>query len=1307
MSERRFADAYELTPVQQGMLFHAQLDPAAGLYLVQVWTPLAGPLDPAAFEAAWRWAVARHPALRTGFVSEGMSRPMQVVHPRAELPWAALDWRGLPADEVDERREALLAEDRARGFDLAAPPLVRLTLARLAEEEHTLLWTLHHLVLDGWSHTQVLREVLARYAAARADTAYDPPAPRPYRDYVAWLRARDAAADEAFWRAALEGVREPTPLGIDSAAPGSADGQGVNTLRLSPEVSTGLRERARALRVTQNTLFQGAWALVLSRYAGVDDVLFGATTAGRPESLAGAGEMVGLFVNTLPVRAMVSPQAELGAWLTALQARQAAAREHEHAALVDVQGWTEVPRGRPLYESVLAFESFPRVEGAGAETGGLSVGRLSGISRTGYPLTLVVHPGDEAVLRCYHERGRIPDGAAGRVLGHLATVLAAFAAAPAETRLGEIEILTAGERETLLRWGTGAEGLAEAKSIPELLAVQVAARPDAVAAEFADGAMTYRELDARANRVARRLAALGVRPGDHVGLAAGQTCAMVAALAGILRAGAAAVPLDPEYPAERLAFMLADTEARALVTRGGALDGIASPTPVLDLERDTAAIDAEDPSPVDASGPESIAYVIYTSGSTGRPKGVRVPHRAIVRTVVGTDHAEFGPGTRTAQQANLSFDASVWEIWGALLNGGTVVGIERDLLLSADYPAALRKRRITDLFITAQLFNRHVRETPDAFATVGTVLAGGEALDPAAMRACLEGGPPRRLLNGYGPTECTVFAATHVIDAVAADARGIPIGRPIAATTCRVLDERGAPVPAGVAGELCIGGGRVAVGYLRRPELTAEKFVPDPFAPGPDARMYRTGDRVRWNEGGTIEFLGRLDGQVKVRGFRVELGEIGSVLRDDARVADAAAVVREDVPGERRLVAYVVAREGESVDAAALRQALAVRLPEYMLPSAIVVLDALPLNRNGKVDRQALPAPEAPSTEGEAVAPRDVVEALLAELWADVLGAAPGVHVSFFEAGGHSLQAMQLATRIRQALRVELPLRALFEAPTVAGLAARVRADAETAARAERTAQAARLVRRMNDAQIRGFLADAAGEVRGKTEAARRVEMVDYLLGRDAATPEDAPIVPRETEGPAPLSSAQERLWVLDQMEPGGPAYAIPAALRLRGPLDADALRRALAEIVRRHDALRTTFASSDGQPVQVVASEAELDFDTVDLSAGDAEEREDALAAYTSAEAARAFDLGAGPLFRARLARLGDGEHVLLIVVHHAVADGWSLAVLYRELSALYAAFRRGEPSPLQPLAVQYADFADWQRGWLASPRIERQVEW
>ncbi|HEX2078523.1 MAG TPA: condensation domain-containing protein, partial [Longimicrobium sp.] len=563
MISRGIQDAYELSPVQAGMLFHAQLNPGTGVYVVQLWTRLSGALDQAAFREAWAWAAARHPALRTAFVHESVSRPLQVVHREVQVPLQVLDWTGAEEDEVQRRVDALLREDRARGFDLSAPPLLRLWLARLSGDEHLLVWSMHHLVLDGWSYTTLFREVLARYDAQIRGADFDPPAPRPYRDFIGWLRTRDQAAAEAFWRQALEGVAEPTPLGIDTGPQGGeGPAFGGHNRYLSPETTAALHQAARARRVTLATLVQGAWALVLSRYAGRGDVVFGWTGSGRPESLPGAERMCGLFVNTLPARVRVPEDAALEPWLRALQDAQLAAREHEHTPLVDVQGWTEVPRGRPLFESILAFENFPRIEGAAAGTGGLTVGAMRGAGSTGYPLTLVVHPGERMHLRAYPDRARIGAAAAERLLGHLQTALEAMAAAPADAPLREIDILTPGERTALLGPWAGQARPYPALPVHRLVEEHAASSPDRIAVTAADGTLTYGELDARANRLAHHLAARGVRPGEIVGVALDRSAARVVALLGVMKAGAAYLPLDASYPRDRLAFLLDDAGAR-------------------------------------------------------------------------------------------------------------------------------------------------------------------------------------------------------------------------------------------------------------------------------------------------------------------------------------------------------------------------------------------------------------------------------------------------------------------------------------------------------------------------------------------------------------------------------------------------------------------------------------------------------------------------------------------------------------------------------------------------------------------------
>ena len=1033
MSTHDVEDIYELSPLQQGILLHSVAAPGAGLYLVQSVYRVDGALDGDAFRRAWAWAAARHPVLRTGFFWEGLEKPLQVVRRQAQVPLEEHDWRGADDEAAGARLQAFLRDDRARGFDLAVPPLVRLALFRVAEDAHWLVISSHHLLLDGWSKAVLLREVAGAYAALCRGEPPAIPATRPFRDYILWLQQQDLGAAERYWRRALAGFAAPTPLG--GAAPADDGPPDARTFAqedapLSREETEALRAFARRSLLTLNSLVQGAWALLLSRRGGGGDVVFGATTAGRPTALHGVESMVGMLINTLPVRARIDPSAPVAQWLRRLQAEQAEARQYDFTPLARVQRWSEVPAGAPLFESLLVFENYPvAAPAAGAAEGpALRLRPLESVERGNYPFNLLVAPGAALHLRAVYDRRRFAAATARRMLAELRTLLAAIAADP-DCPAGDLPLLDAGERARVLEgWNATAAPL-EPLCAHQLFERHAARAPHAVAVEFEDAALTYAALNARANRLAHLLRARGVAAEAPVGVMMERGPELVAALLAVLKAGGAYLPLDPAYPPERLSYMLRDSGARLVLATRAHLDAVpAGAADVLCVDGDDSLDAQSSDDPPLRSTPESLAYVIYTSGSTGRPKGVMVPHRGIVN-VVQAQVSTFGlgEGERVLQFASPSFDASVFEAFMALGTGGRIVSGPRDSLLPGPGLVDLLQSRSVSV---VTLPPSALAALPQAeLPALRTITVAGEACPAELVNRW---GRAHRFFNLYGPTEDTIWATCAPC---APGDRPPPIGRPIANARTYVLDERMGPVPVGAEGELYLGGAGVARGYLGRPGRTAERFVPDPFSGDRGARLYRTGDRVRWTEEGDLEFLGRVDEQVKLRGYRIEPGEVEAALLRHPAVREAAVAARRDRDGPGRLVAYVVA-EGDAPGTGELRAFLGRSLPEYMLPAAFVALDRLPLTPNGKVDRQALPAPEGrPELEAEYQAPRTGAEEVVCGIWAEVLGVERvGVNDSFFELGGDSLLLLRVHGRLRQHYP-RVAVTDLFRSPTPAALA--------------------------------------------------------------------------------------------------------------------------------------------------------------------------------------------------------------------------------------------------------------------------------
>jgi len=1285
MSRRDVEDVYPLSPVQQGMLYHSLLEPGGGAYLAQVLYRLRGDLDVDALRRALERTLEAYTVLRTAFVWEGLDEPLQVVSRRVEAPL-----RQVSADSLPGGLEELTRRDRDAGLKLAAAPLTRFTLVSSGDgAEHHLLWTFHHLVLDGWSVPLVVRRILALYQAL-ADGRPEPalPRPRPYRDYIARLGSRDAEAGAAFWRRLMAGAELPTPLGpAAEPSPGAAGShRGEHRVTVDPAVADSLEKMARRRHLTVSTLLQGAWALLLSRYARSRDVTFGVTTSGRPADLSGAEEMVGLFINTLPLRAQADPGAGLFDWLAGLQAQGLEAREHDATPLVEIARLAGAQAGDGLFDSVLVFENFPSLRDGGDDEAaspeaadGPSVEQRSFDAPTHYPLTLLVRP-QPLTLLVENDRRRVSDAAARRLGRHLAHLLAAMAEAGDDTRLGELDHVDADERRRLVeRWNDTARPRPEDLTLHRWALDGGDADPAAEAVRFAGGALSRRELDERSADVARALVARGVGVGDVVGIALERSLNTLPALLGVLRAGAAYLPLEPDLPAHRLDFIAADAGCAQVITEDGLDAGLAerlaaggrSLVTVSALVREGGRDGAGEETALPRVPATAAAYVLYTSGSTGRPKGVAVPHRAIVNRLLWMqEEYGLGEGDRVLQKTPLGFDVSLWELFWPGGAGVPLVfaepGGHRD---PAYLVRTLVEERITTVHFVPSLLAAFLDapEVESCAATLRRVVVSGEALPAALVERFFRRLPGVELHNLYGPTEAAVDVSAWPCEADTS--AGVPIGRPIANVHLHVLDRRFAPAGVGVAGELVIGGGTaLAHGYRGRPALTAERFVPDPLSVEPGRRLYRTGDLARFREDGALDFLGRLDHQVKVRGQRIELGEIEAALVAHPGVRDGVVVLRR-VAAEDRLVAYVVATRGGDdglPSPEGLRDFLRQSLPEAMVPVHVLRLEALPRTATGKVDRGSLPAPDLErSTDTPYEAPRTPGEEVLAGLWSQVLGVPRvGRDDDFFALGGHSLTALRLLSRVRDALGVRIELPELLAGGGLARMAARI------------------------DAALR----------RGGDEG-----------GAQGAMAPPPPLLPRPRDEPLPLSLAQQRLWFLHQLEPISAAYNIPLALDFAGPLDALALDAAFRLLVDRHEVLRSRYLVRDGEPRQEAGTVAAAypGLRRVDLAGLPERRRREELERLRAAEAVRPFDLAGGPLLRTALLRTAVDRHTLLFTLHHVVADARSLVVASGELAHLYAGVHGRSSAPLPELPVQYADYAAWEREHLGEGAVETAVEW
>ncbi|MGO3986802.1 amino acid adenylation domain-containing protein [Pseudomonas sp. SAS7] len=1026
----QIADVYPLSPMQQGMLFHTLYDQQAGNYINQLRVDVHG-LDVQRFKQAWQATLDAHDILRTGFLMQGeLEQAVQVVRKAVELPFSEHDWRGQPA--LEKALQALAEGERQRGFDLAAAPLLRLVLVRTGDDSHQLIYTNHHILMDGWSTSRLLGEVLQRYAgvAPQAQATH-------YRDYIAWLQNQDAAVAEAFWKAQLASLDEPTRLAqaIAGSAGVAGTGYGDHRLTFDREQTARIEAFARANRVTVNTLVQSAWLLLLQRCTGQASVCFGATVAGRPADLPGVEEQIGLFINTLPVIGAPRAEQTVAEWIGQVQAGNLAVREFEHTPLYDVQRWAG-QGGDALFDSILVFENYPVSEALqqGAP-GGLRFGEVAVQEQTNYPLTLVVELGATLSMQYSHDRTLWSDDTIDRLAGYFTNLLEALTE-NADARVGELPMLAQPERQLMIEgWNHTQAAYPNERSIHSLIEAQVFATPDAPALAFGKHTLTYAELNRRANQLAHKLRELGVGPDALVGIAMERSLEMVIGLLGIVKAGGAYVPLDPEYPQDRLAYMFEDSGIALLLTQSHLRDNLPIPAGLRSLDLDVEDLSGfSDANPAVDVAPLNLAYVIYTSGSTGRPKGAGNSHQALVNRLWWMQKAYgLDASDSVLQKTPFSFDVSVWEFFWPLMTGARLVvaqpGAHRDPQLLVD---TINHYGISTLhFVPSMLQAFMTHEAVESCTSLKRVVCSGEALPAELARQTLQRLPAAGLYNLYGPTEAAIDVTHWACQPD--ESISVPIGQPIDNLKTHILEGSLQPAVRGSAGELYLGGVGLARGYHQRPSLTAERFVPDPFSDN-GGRLYRTGDLARYRADGVIDYAGRIDHQVKIRGLRIELGEIEARLLELASVQEAV-VLAQDGPSGKQLVGYVVPADSAQDESAlrdSLRGALKAGLPDYMVPAHLLLLDKLPVTPNGKLDRKALPQPDASQLQGEYVAPQSELEQQLAAIWADVLKLERvGLTDNFFELGGHSLLATSVIVRIQEQAGVAAELKELFEYPVL------------------------------------------------------------------------------------------------------------------------------------------------------------------------------------------------------------------------------------------------------------------------------------
>ena len=1260
-------DIYPLSPMQQGMLFHSLYASQNGVYFQQLNCRLTGELNLQAFTHSWQAIIDRHATLRTGFDWESADEPVQIVYKEVPLSLVEHDWRHLSPSQQEEALEQLLNEDETRGFDLDAPPLMRFTLIRLEERIYQMIWSHHHLLMDGWCFPLLLGEFFALYASHAAGFSFSLPQPRPYRDYIAWLQHQDQTQSISFWQNYLQGFNQPTVLTNESGITHNPDSHSVEhhnelRIRLSRKTTAAIQAFAQQYRVTANTFIQGIWALLLSRYSQSLDVVFGTITSGRPPELLGVERMIGLFINTLPTRIKISSHSTFCQWLQTIQAQQLEARQYEYTPLAQVQSWSDVEAGVPLFESILIFENYPSIdEERKKQKLDLRLEIIRASEKTNYPLALIAVIKEKLSLKFVYDSDRFSSAFISHLLDQMELLIHHVLQNP-EKKLINLDFLTAVEKQAFVEWNNTALAYPQNVCLHTLIEQQVKQSPASIAVVAHEVHLTYAQLEHKANQLSHTLRRYGVKEEVRVAICLNRSPEMLIAILAILKAGGVYVPIEPHYPPSRIKFILQDSDAAVFLGEAALLANLNIVSiPCLDIASVCKALTNEPGAypPLTNVLPSNLAYIIYTSGSTGTPKGVMVTHQGVVNYLNWCKKA-YVTGERKSVPVHspLSFDLTVTSLFCPLVVGHTVV-----LLFPEDGVHSLGEViqsqgdfsliKLTPAHLT--LLNQMVSPEAAANATQLFVI-GGEALTKEQIAFWQKQAPQTRLVNEYGPTETVVGCCTYEVPSKGVSQATVPIGQPIANTQIYLLDSFLNQVPIGARGEIYVGGHGVARGYLNQPGLTAVNFVPNPFISSDpkeenliQSRLYRTGDLGRYLPDGDIEFLGRIDDQLKIRGYRIEPGEIESIISQYPQVQDVA-VVATSQNGHKQLSAYLVTRAESKLESAHMRHYLQERLPDYMIPARFIQLDALPLTNNGKVNREALPQPdhERPTLKTPFVAPQTSIELALAEVWKQVLRIENvGVHDNFFELGGDSILSLQIVAKSKEA-GFYITVKDIFDKPTISGL----------------------------------------------STIAKTVSTIVAEQG--------------EIVGSVPLTPIQH--WFFEQNMPNPHHWNQTMLLATQTQLDQEALQKAVLYLYQQHDSLRLRFTATPFGWEQINAPFTQYSdaFVSVDLSI-----ISDQLLSQTIEKHAndwhRNFDLGSGPLFRLIYFDCGpQRQDRLLLLAHHIIIDSVSWGIILADLQMAYQQIVKGQAVNLPEKTTSYKYWAEQLVAFARSEKLfQEQAYW